>query len=341
MTKPMSPDRQCEVCGRPIRRNNLLGICKTDNPECVRARGAKIRRNRGIPPRGQRRPCSVPDCPNLSRRHGLCPMHDERAKRNGDPGSAEKVIEPRVIHAGDRFTCWTALEDYASDKPRILCRCDCGTERRVHGYTLTAGTSQSCGCRLGRKARGRLSDEPYIRAGEAFARLTVLEDGTYATDQVRCRCECGTETSVTAVAVKLGYTRSCGCLRRESWQTHGLSAHPLYKIWAGIIRRTTNPDDVNYPNYGGRGITVCERWVGAPEGLLNFIADVGERPPGSSLDRVNNELGYSPGNVQWATPKEQADNRRTVSGLTQERDEALAQVRELQETLAAAKGVLF
>jgi hypothetical protein len=107
-----------------------------------------------------------------------------------------------------------------------------------------------------------------------------------------------------------------------------------------MIRRTTCPEALEYANYGGRGINVCERWLGAPEGFLNFIADVGERPPGSTLDRTDNERGYSPDNVEWATPKQQGSNRRTVSALTRERNEALAQVQELREALAAARGTL-
>lgn len=343
MTKPMSPDRQCEVCGRPIRRNNTLGICKTDNPACVRARGAKIRRNRGIPPRGERQPCSVPDCPNLSRRRGLCPMHAERAKRTGETGPAGLIIKPRVVDAGDTFGRWTALDAYRrGNAQRVMCQCECGTKRLVVVHSLLYGLSKSCGCLQGYTSRQEHAEEPYARARDVFNRLTLLEDVAYSTDSVRCRCECGTEVSVVAVMVRLGYTRSCGCLRKESVQTHGLSSHPLYKIWSGIIRRTTNPDDGNYPNYGGRGITVCDRWLG-PEGLANFIADVGERPdgPGWSLDRVNNDLGYSPDNVQWATAKQQTNNRRTISGLTQQRDDALAEVRELRKALAAARGTLF
>jgi hypothetical protein len=344
MTKPRSPYRECEVCGGTIRQNNLIGICRR-TPECIRLRGERIRRNRGVQPRGSQRPnCSVPDCPNPSRRHGLCEMHGERAKRNGgDPGPAGLLIRPRVIQAGDKFGRWTTVEGYSRGaNERIMCHCECGTERLVAVHSLLKGLSKSCGCAWRYKDRQKRAAEPYARAGDVFNRLTLLDNVAYSTDRVRCRCECGSEASIVAVMVKLGYTQSCGCLRRESWQTHGLSNHPLYKTWAGMIRRCTVPNEAAYAYYGARGIKVCERWLGAPEGLLNFIADMGPRPSaGHSIERRNVDGDYEPANCKWATSKEQADNRRTVTGLTQERDEALAQVRELQEALAAARGTLF
>jgi hypothetical protein len=96
-----------------------------------------------------------------------------------------------------------------------------------------------------------------------------------------------------------------------------------------MIDRTTKPEAGNYASYGGRGIKVCERWLGA-SGLRNFIADVGERPPGTTLDRIDNDGDYEPGNVQWATPKQQARNRRSIAALTAERDALAAMVASLQ-----------
>ena len=112
-----------------------------------------------------------------------------------------------------------------------------------------------------------------------------------------------------------------------------------------MVDRATNPDNPAYPEYGGRGIAVCERWQGLPDGLLNFIADVGERPPGTSLDRFpDNDGPYAPDNVRWASASQQGYNRRRVGKLTRElaaRDAMIesltAEVDRLTNLLAARK----
>lgn len=156
--------------------------------------------------------------------------------------------------------------------------------------------------------------------------------------------------------LKIGHTKSCGCLSKK----HGLSRHPLYGVWCAMISRTSNPQDKNYHSYGGRGITVCQGWQGMPDGFRSFIADMGERPPGLSLDREDNDGGYwcgrceecarlgRPANVAWKNPKQQNANRRTIVQLTRERDALAARVAELEAevillraTLADGNGALF
>lgn len=90
------------------------------------------------------------------------------------------------------------------------------------------------------------------------------------------------------------------------------AAHPLYQVWGGMIQRCTNPKRENYPRYGGAGITVSERWLK----FANFIADMGERPKGTQLDRINNSGNYEPGNCRWATLVEQRLNSRQVNNYT-------------------------
>lgn len=161
---------------------------------------------------------------------------------------------------------------------------------------------------------GKKKTTPYMRAGEKYARWTLLEDGFYSNEKVLCRCECGAEKGVYASTLRKGLSQSCGCLRAELHQvqirTHGLAEHELYNTWLAITHRCTRPSHRDWANYGGRGITVCERWLG-PDGLVSFIADMGPRPtPKHSVDRIDNNKGYEPGNCQWATQKQQMSNTR-------------------------------
>lgn len=95
---------------------------------------------------------------------------------------------------------------------------------------------------------------------------------------------------------------------KKTREYHGLSGHPLYRVWSQMIQRCTNGKDPKFPLYGARGITVCRRWR---ESFVLFFLDMGERPLGASLDRVNTNKGYSPENCRWASPFEQAQNKRT------------------------------
>lgn len=136
-----------------------------------------------------------------------------------------------------------------------------------------------------------------LAVGQRFGRLTVQRDypRPVSDSHIEVRCDCGT-TKTVRLHNLLRNTRSCGCLLREQM---------------AMIKRCANPKTSGYANYGGRGITVCQRW----RTFDNFLADMGERPDGKSLDRIDPNGNYEPGNCRWSTPREQQLGTRRALGL--------------------------
>jgi hypothetical protein len=212
---------------------------------------------------------------------------------------------PLVLSAGTQFGGWTLLSEAPrKGKHRYLwCRCVCGTERAVSLNSLRAGSSISCGCSWRAAADA-------VSVGTVFGRLTVLSEAPASRwgPRVLCRCTCGTQHVVATASLRTGLSTSCGCLWRETITKHGMWARPEYKVWAAMIQRCHNPRVKPYANYGGRGIQVCDRWR---RSFVAFLRDVGRRPsPDLTLDRIDNDGNYEPGNVRWATWTEQAHNKR-------------------------------
>lgn len=132
-----------------------------------------------------------------------------------------------------------------------------------------------------------------------------------------CLCDCGSTKVLSSQTLTDGASLSCGCLQKErvsaAAKTHGASRTRLYKQWTSMKQRCYNPKDRQYDLYGGRGITVCAEWM---ESFEAFSQHVGEKPFGMSLDRIDNDKGYEPGNVRWATGSEQLANTRRAIHLT-------------------------
>lgn len=178
-----------------------------------------------------------------------------------------------------------------------------------------------------------------VAPGQTYGRLTVVELARSAKNGKwwRCRCECGNICEVTGNRLASEHTRSCGCLRRETSAAIGkaqrlgatpMTEHPLHGTWKAMKDRCNNPNSKDYPGYGGRGIKVCPEWN---QSFWSFVRDVGERPDGKSLERVNNDGDYCPENCSWATAEEQMANRRTVRQM-QER------INQLEAELASLRG---
>lgn len=154
--------------------------------------------------------------------------------------------------------------------------------------------------------------------GDVFGKLTVIRQSKKqgATTLWCCVCSCGTRTLVNGSNLRRGLSKSCGSVkcadRGSANRTHGASRTRTYKSWLGMIQRCTNLSNPRYADYGGRGITVCKRWLK----FENFLADMGERPPGLFLDRERNNEGYRKSNCRWVTRQVNSSNMRSNVHIT-------------------------
>lgn len=169
------------------------------------------------------------------------------------------------------------------------------------------------------RSRGKIQSM-IIQPGQKYGRWTILWFDAKASDRRHphwfCRCDCGTERAVYDRSLRIGSSTSCGCylakLASKLHYRHGQSGNhgrqtAEYESWCKAKRRCHNPADKAFASYGGRGIYMCDEWRGS---FQAFFADMGHRPNGCSLDRMNNDGPYAPGNCRWATSKQQAANRR-------------------------------
>lgn len=212
----------------------------------------------------------------------------------------------------NRLTVLKRAENDSSGRARWLCKCECGNQTTVASYSLTGNGTKSCGC-IPCGGHNKIDV-----TGTRFGRLTAYSFDATISGQTFwvCKCDCGSTVSVNLSKLRNKETRSCGCLRAEvsadRMRTHGKARTGTYRSWEAMKQRCTNPNYSEFYLYGGRGIKVCERWLQ----FESFLADMGVRPEGKSIDRIDVNGDYTKDNCRWATATEQARNKRNHAGTS-------------------------
>lgn len=228
----------------------------------------------------------------------ICSKDLIRSNPTRSCGCLYKRTSKYHLEIGQKFNRWTIIEPMTSSH-EWKCKCNCGNIGIVKSSALVREMSKSCGCLTKELSRQRSIFQP----GTVFGKLTIIS--VISHDKFECKCVCGDTRDLYRESIIRGTFKGCKCNPK-------ISTHPLHGMFYSMMSRCHRPHDRNYINYGARGIRVYDEWRDNPAKFFQWMDDnLGPKPSHQySLDRIDNNKGYEPGNLKWATPQEQNLNRR-------------------------------
>jgi hypothetical protein len=204
-----------------------------------------------------------------------------------------------IFMIGQSYSNWTVIKEDAPKRgvPHFLCKCNCGNERVISKHKIIAMTSKTC-------QKCMHAHKHIINPGDRFGKWTVVRQipAEEKRKHYEVKCDCGSIKVLKGIRLRFG--DSIGCRKCGSTK-HSMVHSKTYHTWESMIQRCTNPSNSNYKHYGARGITVDTKWLT----FAGFFEDMGERPKGLELDRIDNDGGYSKENCRWVTHQVNLNNR--------------------------------